>query len=31
MIDDASQPVIGWCFVPSGHLAQATPLAQKSR
>ena len=30
-IDDAGQPVTGWCFVPSGHLvAGDVMLAQKS-
>jgi hypothetical protein len=29
-IDDAGQPVMGWCFVPSGHLvAGDVMLAQK--
>ena len=29
-IDDAGQPVTGWCFVPSGHLvAGDVMLAQK--
>ena len=31
-IDDAGQPVTGWCFVPSGHLvAGDVMLAQKLR
>jgi hypothetical protein len=29
-VDDAGQPVTGWCFVPSGHLAAGdVMLAQK--